>query len=216
MPGTSLWAGARPFYGPKAMCWVRPPPRHAGTRSVRKNDEGLFQFDQAVELAEKLGDSKLLNSCLSLKVLAYQTMGWLPDAYKTAGDILALAEAKDDQGMKCDALLSLGQIMLESGEPFIALEHYQKARDIALAGNDQRRMMKVTGAFGNYALHMAETGKAREYFHEARLMAHQLGDKSAEIGYLGNEATMLAYHGSYAEADMAFGQVLDYAQDNQK
>jgi len=61
---------------------------------------------------------------------------------------------------------------------------------------------------------MAETGKAREYFHEARMMAQELGDRSAEIGYLGNEATMLAYHGNYAEADIAFGQVLNYAQDN--
>lgn len=183
--------------------------------NARKNDEGTFQFDLAIELAETVQNPELLRHCLAIKVLAFQTIGWLPDAYKTAGEILALAEAEDDQGMKCDALLSLGQIMLDSGEPFIALERYQKARDIALALNDKRRMMNVMGAFGNYALNVAETGKAREYFHEARLLARELGDKAAEIGYLGNEATMLAYHNHFVEADAAFRGVLAYTHENE-
>ena len=183
--------------------------------NVRKNEEGLFQFELAVEMAEALQDHDLLQNCLSIKFLAYQTIGWLPDAYRTAGEILTLAEAEDDRGMKCDALLSLGQIMLESGEPLVALEHYQYARDVALAENDQRRMMNVMGAFGSYALHIADTDRAREYFHEARLMARELGDKSAEIGWLGNEATMLAYHNNFTQADAAFREVLDYARENE-
>ena len=178
--------------------------------NVRKSEEGLFQFDLAVDLAEALQDSELLQDCLSIKVLAYQTIGWLPDAYKTAAEILALAEAENNQGMKCDALLSMGQILLDSGEPLIALERYQEARAVALALNDKRRLMNVMGAFGNYALHVADTGKAREYFLEARLLARDMGDQPAEIGYLGNEATMLAYHNHFKQADAAFREVLAY------
>lgn len=181
--------------------------------AVGKNYEGDSQFDQAIKLTETLHDVELQIYCMGIKVSAYQSVGRLPDAYQTAVSIRELAEAQNDTGLKCDALLSQGHILLESGEPMMAMELFEAARDIALELEDKRRMMNVMGMMGNYALHMAVTDQALAYFQEARQLADMIGDKTSEMGFLGNEATLLAYNGRYAESAAAFETVLAYVTE---
>ena len=176
--------------------------------NVGKHDEGLFQFDQAIELAETLGDVDLQTYCMGTKFSAYQTVGRLPDAYQTAVSIQTLAEEQNNDRTKCDAILNQGSILLESGEPMLALERFETAKALAQELADKEREMNALGMMGNYALHIAATDQALAYFQEAGTLANSLGDEASAVGFLGNVATLLAYNGNYTESAAAFEIIL--------
>jgi tetratricopeptide (TPR) repeat protein len=145
--------------------------------------------------------------------MAFQVVGRLPDAFKAAQEIEAIANQDNDLGMKCDALTSQGQILLDSADPMGAFEKFEEAQTIANALEDKRRYMNVLGALGNYNLTMASHRKAGAYFDEAREIAQKLGDRSSEIGYLGNLGTILEWNGEYTRAAVIFEEVLAYLQE---
>ncbi|HSM57185.1 MAG TPA: tetratricopeptide repeat protein [Candidatus Sulfomarinibacteraceae bacterium] len=180
---------------------------------LKKYAEGLEEFDAAAELAATTDDADLRRLVLSRKMLALQEAERLPDAYKVALEIVQLAETHDDAGMKCDALLSQGQILLDSGEPIIAVERFQEARELALALNDTRREMNVTGTMGQLALATGSVDQAQAYFDKALRLARQLGNREAEAGFLGNRALIVGWLGDHREAARDYEQVLAYLQE---
>ncbi len=180
---------------------------------VREFEQGLAQFEQAVERAERLGDVGLQARCWGIKTLAFQSIGRLPDAFQAAAEVLRLGKEHGAPGLACDALTSQGQILLESGEPTLAFAKLQGARETAHEIDDQRRLMNVLGTLGNYALAVAATDQAEAYFDKAQRLAGELGDRQAEYGFLGNKAAVLAWQGSHRAAISAFERVLPYVQE---
>jgi tetratricopeptide (TPR) repeat protein len=174
--------------------------------------EGRLSFDAAVERSQP-GSIRIQAQCLGLKTLAYQEAERLPDAYNTAGEILSLAEAHGDKAIMCDALASQGQILLDSGEQINALERLEKANQIAIEIDDDRRLMNVLGALGNYSLVIASADKPILYYDQALTLARKLGDRRAEFGFLGNKGTVLAYQGENRQAVSAFEGVLSYIEE---
>ncbi len=121
-------------------------------------------FEEAVHLATKLGDTEAHVQCLGIKVLGFQEIERLSDAFETAGEILQIAEEKSDLGMKCDALASQAQILVDSGEPNLAFDKVKEARRIADDLEDQRRSMNVLGVLGNLHLALSSAEEAKDYF----------------------------------------------------
>jgi tetratricopeptide (TPR) repeat protein len=177
---------------------------------VRKFEEGLEAFEGATEQAAALGDLTLRKQCLGRQALAYQSAGRLPDAYQVATQIFELGERHDDMAVQCDGRLSQGQILLESGEPLIALERLQAALQLARSLSDRRREMNALGSLGHLSLNMATTDQAEAYFRKALVIARELEDAEAEHGYLGNVAMVLSFHRKHNEAIDAFKTVLAY------
>jgi len=177
---------------------------------AQKFEEGIAQFDEALALAQNIGDAHLQKQVLGIKVTAFQGIKRFPDAYETACQILELAEQVNDSAMKCDALISQGQTLLESGEPMIASERLQAAREIALALNDKRRQMHVGGVMGHISLAIAATNQAETYFDHAFSLAQDINDQRAAYGFLGNEAMLLSWTGDHQQAVGAFEQVYAY------
>jgi tetratricopeptide (TPR) repeat protein len=118
-------------------------------------ENGEAQFVEAVEYAQKIQDFNLQVKCLGLKALAYQEIKRLPDAYRAINEVLEIAIEADDSGTKCDALTNQGQILLDSGEPLVALQKLEEARAIANELMDKRRQMNVFGVLGNQSLAVA-------------------------------------------------------------
>lgn len=137
----------------------------------------------------------------------------MPDAYKTAVSIQNLAEAHDNRGIQCDALASQGQILLDSGEPVIALEKIEAALAIAEGLDDPRRLMNTLGAMGQYCIAMTSPDKAETYFERALTLAREIGDRQAEFGFLGNMGMVLVWQGHNFQASDAFEQVLAFVQE---
>ncbi len=169
-------------------------------------------FEEAVHLAAKLEDIEARVQCLGIKVLAFQEIERLSDAFETAGEILQIAEEKSDLGMKCDALASQAQILVDSGEPNLAFDKVKEARRIADGLGDPRRSMNVLGVFGNLHLALSSGKEAKESFVDALELARRLGDRPAECGFLGNIGSILAWHGAHARAAEVFEQVLSMAE----
>ncbi len=177
---------------------------------TRQYKEGMDQFDEALGLAQELGDIQLQKQVLGIKAVAYQEIKRFPDAYETATQILALAEEAQDEGMKCDALISQGQTMLESGEPMIAAERVREAKEIALELNDKRRQMNVQGVMGHISLAIAAINQAETHFDYAFGLAKEIGDDQAAYGFLGNKGMLLSWSGDHHQAISAFEQVYAY------
>lgn len=178
----------------------------------RHDDAGLQHFEEAIELAATSSDIDLQVRCLNLKMLAFQHVSRLPDAYTVAEEILQLGKTHHQPGIQCDALTSQGQILLESGDPPIAAERLQVAQQIAEQLNDKRRQMNVLGVRGHVELAIAATEQAGLCFKKAQLLAKELDDTSAEIGFEGNNAIVLIWQGHYTEAIAALERVKAHAR----
>ncbi len=181
-----------------------------------KTSEGQKYFNQTIRITKTLADLKLKVHCLGKMALAYQFVGRYPDAFKIAEEIFELAIEHDDIGLQFDAYASMGQILLESGEPVIALEKFQAAQEISDNLDDPRRAMNIRSAMGNHALNVGAPERAFAYFEDAMALAISLGDKKTEIGLLGNIGTILSWNDKHHEAIQAFENVLTHvrSEDN--
>lgn len=181
-------------------------------------EDGLHQFEQAVEQAAAMADIQLQAHCLSLKMIAFQDIPRLPDAYRVAEEIRQLGQSHNHAGLQCDALTSQGQILLESGEPTIATEKLQAAQQLAEQLADPRRQMNVLGMLGHVGLATVAPEQAETCFDRAQALAAELGDTTAEVGFMGNKAIVLAWRGNFSRAVAAFEQVRSHAEKtgNQK
>lgn len=184
----------------------------------REFEDGDAQFAAAIEQAKKIQDLELQVHCMGLKALAYQKIDRWHDAFQTINEILEIAEQHANAGIQCDALTSQGQILVDSGEPMIALEKLKEALKIANELGDKRRQMNALGMLGNQCIAVASLDQAAEYFEKAFQLADDLGDQQAKYGNLGNQASVLAWQRKYREAISGFEQVLDYvhAQGDEK
>lgn len=182
---------------------------------VRKYEEGMKNFAQAFESAVSLDDATLQIHGLAIKTLAFQEIGRLPDAYETAKKIYDLGEQLGDLNVKCDALTSQAQILLDSGEPTLSFDLLRSARQIADELGDKRRLMNVLGAFGNFSIAVAEPEQATSYFTKAQSLALELGDQQAECGFSNNLGSVLAWQGKHRRALEAFHHSLTYLEEMQ-
>jgi tetratricopeptide (TPR) repeat protein len=178
----------------------------------RAYQSGLEMFEKAVQIATKLDKVEAVAQCLGIKVLAFQEIGRLPDAFETAGEVLRIAEETNHPGMKCDALASQAQLLADSGEPTLAFKKISEAREAVEDLDDKRRLMNVLGVLGNINLGLASPDSAEDTFNKAAALAGELGDRRAECGFLGNKATLLAWHGEHARAAKLLERVLPLAE----
>ncbi|HEY61965.1 MAG: tetratricopeptide repeat protein [Anaerolineales bacterium] len=178
---------------------------------VRKYTQGMENFDKALELASDEGEEFQVR-CLGIKTVAYRDIKRYPDAYKTVEEILKIAEQTGNDGIRCDAIISQGNILQESGEPVISLERLKEGLAIAKRLGDKRRMMNAFGSMGDLSIAVASNDKAEEYLEEAIALARELGDKRAEYGYLGNLGIVYVWQKRYIKAADNFKQVLGYLQ----
>ncbi len=179
---------------------------------AREYEDGLAHFDFAISQAEKNQDLEMKIQCLGKKSLAFQEINRLHDAYTVVNEILKIAEELNDAGIKCDAITSQGQILLDSGDPNQALEKLDDARKLANEISDKRRLMNVYGVMGNLNIALASLDNAEVYFDKAVQLAEELGDQQARIGYLGNKGSVLVWQGKFSEAIPEFEKVLDFVR----
>ena len=180
---------------------------------AKKYPEGLAQFNKAIKLAEDINEPLLQAQCLGLKTLACQNAERLPEAFKAAQEVERLADVNQDLGMKCDAVASQAQIILDSGDEISALPLFNQSLAIAQEIGDKHREMKVLGALGNYSMTVAPGERAESYFRQAYELAREVGDRQSEMGFQGNLGTMVEWKEDYVEAAKIYTEVLTYMQE---
>lgn len=181
---------------------------------TRVFDQGVEALDQAEKRAASLGDPSFLAHCLGLKAAVYQEAGRFHNAYGIIERIVELAQAQEDQGMECDALITQGQILANSGDPIAALNIVEAARALANEISDKRHLMKVFGVLGDIETSRAEFESAQTYFEIAAAWANSLGESRAECGYLLNLGTVFVWQRLFSQALQVFERVLTIAQNS--
>ena len=180
---------------------------------LNKLKDGEKNFREAQKIAKEMEDFTLMVKCLSLKTLAYQISGQLPNAFITAQAIEEMAIVEENDGIRSDALATQGQVLIESGDEISSLEKFHSALSIAEDLEDTHRIMKLKGALGHYSLTIASGQQAEAYFEEALTLAQELGDREAEIGYLGNLGTLYNWKGDVAQGIEVFKTILAYMKE---
>lgn len=143
----------------------------------------------------------------------YQEAKRLPDAFRTVGRILQIAEEEGDRGIECDGLANQGQILLESGEFMESFNRFQRAEQLAQQLEDPTRLMKVKGALANLSLSVPSLEKAELYYRQGLELARELADRETEFGYQGNLGAVLAWQGRHQGAVEIFEEVLAHYQE---
>jgi tetratricopeptide (TPR) repeat protein len=181
---------------------------------MRNPKEGLRNFNEALKIATDLDDPQLKIYCLGIKTSAYQIVDRPTDAFKTAQEIENVADEINDLGVKCDALASQGQILLDNGASDVALGKIEQALEIAQQIDDKRRLMNAQAVSGNLSLSMASVEQAEDHFNQALALARELGDRTAEIGYLGNLGIVAEWKGQYTRSTDIFIEVFEFVQES--
>lgn len=180
----------------------------------KKFERSVENFNKAEILAgTQVENANVLVQGLSLRALMYQEAKRLPDAFRTVGRILQIAEEEDDRGIECDALANQGQILLESGEFMESFNRFQRAEQLAQQLDDPVRLMKVKGALANLSLSVPSLEKAELYYRQGLELARELADRETEFGYLGNLGAVLAWQGRHQGAVEIFEKVLVHYQE---
>lgn len=180
---------------------------------TRVFDQGVATLDEAEQLAAAVNDLPFLAHCLGLKAAAYQDAGRFHNAYEVIERVVELAQVHDEQGLKCDALITQSQILANSGDPMAALDRMEAARTLANGIDDKRHLMKVFGTLGDIEASRAAFDNAQTDFEIAAAWASKLGDKRAECGYLLNLGTVLNWQGILPQALQVFERVVAIAQE---
>lgn len=175
---------------------------------ARSYEDGLANFDEAEKLAAETDDWQLQARCFGIKAAAYQEAKRYPDGYEAISQMLRLAELHSDQALQCDALIGQAQMLIDSGEPMLAEPRLRQARTLADALNDRRRQMTALGTLGNLALARALLPEALGYCEEALGLAVALEDRHAEMGFLTNVGTVLAWLEQHARSAATFQRLL--------
>ncbi len=181
---------------------------------TRVFDQGVEALDEAEKLAASLDDLSFLAHCLGLKAAVYQEAGRFHNAFEIIERIVDLAQAQADQGMECDALITQGQILANSGDPIAALNIVEAARALANEISDKRHLMKVFGVLGDIETSRAAFESAQTYFEMATAWANNLGESRPECGYLLNLGTVFVWQGLFSQALQVFERVLIVARDS--
>lgn len=182
---------------------------------TRVFDQGVAAFEEAEQLAASLGDLAFQVYCLGLQVAAYRDIGRLHNAYEIAEHIVKLAETHADPGVKCDALVSQGQLLTDSGDPALAIEKFKSALDIAKQLDDKRHLMKALAGLGHLKTTVVALDEAQALFDMAARVAAELGDIQAECGYLLNRGALFVWQNLLPQAVSVFERVLTLAQQEQ-
>lgn len=179
---------------------------------TRMFEQGVGALDEAEQLAATLDDSRFLAHCLGLKAAVYQDIGRFHNAYEVIERVVAIAEVQGDLATKCDAFITQGQILANSGDPVAALDKLKDARALANQLDDKRHVMKVLGALGNIKTTMVALDDAQTFFEMAATWAAQLGDQRAECGYILNLGTVFVWQKQFPQALPVFERALALAQ----
>lgn len=171
-------------------------------------EAGAQAFDEAQALARELDDVRLQIRGLSIKALAFQQIERFHKAYETVEEIVSLAAPLDDPAITCDALVTQAQILIQSGEPLIALDKLGHARRLAVTLGDKRRQMFVAAVLGNAHIAAAALDEATAYIQSAGDLARDLDDPVAEAEQRINLGVVLKWQDRYGEAIEAFNRAL--------
>jgi CHAT domain-containing protein len=146
-------------------------------------------------------------------------LGNFPKAGARFEEAAALSGKTGEAGLRCEALIKLAHVRQMTGLYGKAIELLERARPLALAGNDRQRLAQIDGSIGNALLGQGDPVLAERYMLAGLALAEETGagETAAAIrNNLGNLYSLLeklgeaekSYRAGMAMADMAGNAIL--------
>lgn len=165
----------------------------------------------ALELAERLGERRLLGQVLRHLSHFAESQGQYDQATTYATEAMEHAEASND-AQTCQALqyllgtLALRRADLHEAQYYLLLG-VTSARQLGDVRAEGASLVQLGATYS-----MSQPEQAKGYYEEALALAHHLGDRSLIASCMQNLGVLAGNRGDYAEADHCFREVLTLAR----
>lgn len=149
------------------------------TAGIRRNSgdiEGaLTEYQQALELAQKLDNSYIRPHILAAMCEAYLKQGKVEQALRVNEEALLLAGAGEDRQVELTLLIHLGNICEELGMPEAAETAFVRVLERTEGLGDQERHLEALCHAGAFYQHQDRFDEARACFRQVRHQAAPVG-----------------------------------------
>ncbi|MDQ7778924.1 MAG: tetratricopeptide repeat protein [Planctomycetota bacterium] len=179
---------------------------------VGKPMEAAGQCEQAVLLAERLGDAHLVVDAGSFLATVYRHLGRVDDALKTAISAVKQARAAGYAQGEGFALGNTGTVYWALGDYTCAMTCFQDQLNLSDRTGDRPNR---ASALGNIGLIHAEQGnyaRAIEYYRESMRLAEELGLEGNKLRAIGNIGVAYTMLNDYQKAMECYQQQLQIAE----
>lgn len=141
---------------------------------VGERHESLKYAREARQIAETLGDQRLLANCLNVEAQFYKENGENLRARELYEQIQVIGEALNDGRLLMSALIGLGRTT-DMAHPTAGIAYYQKAIEIAKAHNDQAALAVCYNNLSDWMINTGQYQKAIDLREESLLIAQKHG-----------------------------------------
>jgi serine/threonine-protein kinase len=142
--------------------------------------EAIRHIGLAAELAQKLGNKLLEARALWALSRLRRAENDMTGAVTTLSAAAACLVDADPRGAKrALAELELGELLISAGDPERAVEHLERALDLARDGDWIALVANATGALGGLDERVGKRSKAGQRYREAVTLAAMAGDAAA-------------------------------------
>jgi predicted ATPase/class 3 adenylate cyclase/Tfp pilus assembly protein PilF len=176
--------------------------------------EARVRFDEALAIAQTLGDRQLEGACVG----DLGNVAWALGEYEEARDryeqALVIAREMGDLTLEGRWGGNVGAVALELADYAEARACFGKALDIARRlGNRKSEGLRL-GGLGNVALAMGDLSDAGARFVEALAIAREVGDRQWECLWVGSLGEVALARGDHADAEARCHEALAIARDH--
>jgi tetratricopeptide (TPR) repeat protein len=151
---------------------------------VADHDGAMAQVQQAMALAESLGDTRMHARAATLLTRVLLIREETDQAMAMATRAIALCGVVDDRASQAKAHAFAARILLTVGETDAALAACMAALEASEACNDTEASCAATRELANVYSQLRQWEKALEFGERFRAAARQLGDLAAESSAL--------------------------------
>ena len=168
-------------------------------RVVGRADAAKDAYQEAVALAEALGERRTLARLLSWLGRCHQVLGALPEALEHVERSLAAADEVGDDAVATRALILAARMAYFKGDIMQAIAYAERALERARAGDFTGQVGEALGMLGYFYV-ASDPDKARagvEHLEQSQACLSVLGDWIAlntTLNFLGSAQNMLGDH----------------------
>lgn len=162
-------------------------------QSVDKSDSALNLYNKALDIAINLNNHSFISKCKNGIANHYLRKEDYSNAIKYLTEALKSAEISSDK--HCEGLIAngLGLVHISIGKPEIAIEYFEKARQLCLQSNDLQNAAGISLNIANCFVEMDNFEKARDYYEDNLNTLYRINDTAQIILALSNLSTVNRY-----------------------
>lgn len=183
--------------------------------SHQNYSEALKKFEEAIKIAEKLGQLRSKGTCLNNIGEVYRNSGNTQMALEKYEEALLIADKFRDLKLRGAVLNNIGEAYRTSGKLEIALEKYKEAIQICEKENDLEWKGISFNNVGMVYHQLEKYSEAMEWFEKALEIAERLDDSPKKTDRLNNIGMVYLTWGKYDEALNAFHRLVEIIDQEQ-